>query len=218
MEEDTKKEEEEMAEKPKEETPEEEKKEQKKEGEDKKETPEEEKKEEKEEPKDEKMSLDANLDVPAILKMLEDETDNFKSVVEEEFAKPDGEKNFTKVVSAMYAKMCKMAEAAKTYLSEIDGLKKFKEDTEVREKQFEITSTMEALMAVADIPEDKKSEMEKKATEFSLENINGWKNYCKAVAFDYKKSEVEDKEDDGVKRYGLLWSHGKVVKKSCWDD
>lgn len=196
------------------------------------ETPADEKKEDKEgtqetpeEEKKEEMSLDANLDVAAILAMLSDETEDYKNVAEE-FAKPVGERNFAKVVGAMYSKMCGMQEMyshkfaeqeekAKAYMAENDELKKFKADVEARDFEFEVNSTLKELELSVEVPEKDMFEMRERAKEFSINNITAWKNECKARAFSFA---IKGKKEDGTKVYGLIWNTKTVdTKKSLWD-
>jgi hypothetical protein len=214
------------ADKPAEDTPEEEKKE----------TPEEEKKEDKEEQKQEeekgtekKMSLDANLDVAALLAMLEDETEGYKSLVEEEFAKPDSEKDFAKICNAMYAKMCKMSaektemcgkmakmdEDAKAYMAENEELKKFKADEEAKRFEFEVDTTMKEVENACEMPKEEMSALRDEAKNFSIANVDSWKNLVKAKAFNFA---IKGKKDDGVRRYAFAWANvDKNVKKPLWD-
>ena len=206
---------EEMAaeEKPKEESPEEEKKEQKKEGENKKESPAEEKKEEVEEKK-EKMSLDANLDVKAILQMLEDETEKFKEIAEGEFAKPDGEKNFYVVCSAMFAKMCKMAEEAKTYMAKNVELEAFKSKIEKAEFKMAVDLSLKELEANVEIPDKELETMRENSEKFTMETLDAWKNDCKAQAFPF--AVKGKKGSDGVIKVGLPWIKESNKSESVW--
>jgi hypothetical protein len=194
----------------------------------KEESPEEEKKEtpedrHKEEVEKKEMSLDANLDVAAILAMLADETEGYKEVVEAEFAKPEGEKNFAKVCEAMFAKMCKMAEKiakmeaeGNSYMAENKQLKEFKADIDAKEFKFQVDSTLKEIETGVEIPKEELFAMREESANFSLENITTWKNAVKARAFTFaakgKKEEVNEK------RYGLPWgSVEENKKKSLWD-
>jgi hypothetical protein len=196
----------------KEETPAEEKKEQDKEGENKKETPAEEKKEEKKESPDEEkkeMSLDQNMDVAAIMAMLANETKAYADIAKAEFAKPEGERNYAIVCSALYAKMCDME-------AENKDLKQFKLDMEQKEKEFQIKSTMAEVEQAVELPKEKYDAFMEEANKFSLENLDGWKNMVKAEAFNFaKKDVVEDK----VLRVANPWGVSKdaKTKSSLWE-
>jgi hypothetical protein len=224
---------EEMAEKPAEETPEEEKKEEDKEKKDnfeeeKKETPAEEKKEEK---KEENMSLNSYLDVAALLVMLEDETENYRGLVEAEFAKPEGEQNMSAVCNAMYCKMCKMSVASadmcgrmakmeeenKAYMAENEELKKFKADEEGKQFAFAVDSTLKEIEEKVEMPTEEREFLLEESKKFSLETIDGWKNLARAKAFNFAKKDK--READGVKRYALPWGTKEDnLKKPLWVD
>jgi hypothetical protein len=225
---------EEMAEKPEEEkkeemaadSPEAEKKEEDKE---EKEKPEEEKKEkmasdspesekkeedkeEKEKPEEEKkeeMSLDQNMDVAAIMSMLANETEAYAEVAKAEFAKPEGERNFAKAWSSLYAKMCDMAKENK-------ALKDFKCEMEAKQFAFEVDSTMKEVEQAVEMPKEKFDALLEESKKFSLENIDSWKNMVKAEAFTFSKKE---KVDDGIVRFANPWGTTKDTKKksSLWE-
>jgi hypothetical protein len=181
----------------------------------KKEKEEEDKEEEKEEKK-EKMSLSANLDVKAILAMLADETEKFRDVAEGEFAKPDGEKDFSIICSAMFAKMCKMAEESKTYMAENAELKEFKSKIEKAEFALAVDISLKELENCVDIPLNKLEEMRTKSEEFNIETIDAWKNDCKILAFPFA---VKTKRENGaVKRIGLPWMKESEKSNSIWEN
>jgi hypothetical protein len=203
-----------VEEKPKEESTEEEKKEQIKEKENKKESSQEEKKEEEEEKK-EKMSLDANLDVKAILAMLEDETENFKAIAEGEFDKPEGEKNFSVVCSAMFAKMCKMAEEAKAYMAKNVELEAFKSKIEKAEFKMAVDLSLKELEANVEIPTKELEAMRENSEKFTIETLDAWKNDCKAQAFPF--AVKGKKGNDGVIKIGLPWMKTSDKSESVWE-
>jgi hypothetical protein len=151
--------------------------------------------------KEEKMSLDGNLDVAAMLAILEDETEGYRELVDQH---KRGEMDYSKLSMALYNKMCKMSEASKldkdAYMSENEGLKKFKSDVEDKQFAFEVEST---LAEVSDtMPKDKVNEYREDSKNFSLETIDGWKNKVKAIAFSYTKDK---KPSDGITRIAMAW-------------
>ncbi len=159
--------------------------------------------ENKEENKEEKMSLDENLDLAALMQMLVDETEDNKELVAKYEA--GEEMDYTKLCSAMFAKMSKMVEASKkekedkdAYMSEYEALKKFKEDSENKQFAFEIESTIKDISET--MPKDKVEEAREDSKNFSLSNIDAWKNKYKALAFTYTK---EKKPNDGINRIAL---------------
>ena len=223
---------EETFEEEKKETPEEEKKEEEKE---KKEKPEEEKgekpaDEKKEEDKEKNMSLNSYLDAAVLLKMLEDETENYKGMVEEEFAKPEGEQNMAKVCEAMYCKMCKMSaanadmcgkmakmeEENKAYMAENEELKKFKADEEQKEFTFAVDTTLKEIEERVEMPTSDREFLLEESKKFTLETIDGWKNLARAKAFEFAK---KDAKEDSSERFALPWGNKDAnVKKSLWKD
>lgn len=157
--------------------------------------------EDKEEDKEEKMSLDGNLDVAAMLKILEAETEDYKYLVERN---DSGNMDFQKLSTMLYAKICEMSEKAdkdkEAYLAENEVLKGFKADIEAKQFAFEIEAT---LSEVSDtMPKDKIAEHREDSKNFSLENIDAWKNKVKAVAFSYTKDK---KPSDGINRVAMPW-------------
>ena len=168
-----------------------------------------------------KMSLDANLDVAAILAMLEDETENFKEIVEGEFSKPEGEKNFATICATMFAKMCKMqeqidrmAEESKTYMTENSELKEFKSEIEKAKFEIEIDATLKELKESVEISTSELDAMREKSAEFSLADIDVWKNECKAKAFPLKSKR---EKVAGVNRAGFPFVNDGVRRESIWD-
>ena len=229
--------EEEMATESKEETPPEEKKEEteemavdskkdedkeeekespEKEGDDKEESPtkeEDEEDEEDKEKKEEKMSLDANLDVAAYLAFLESATEANEEMVAK-YKTSTGDLNHAMIHQSAFAKMCKMAEDLKkaeedkdAYMSENEGLKKFKADIEAKQFAFEIESTLKDV--VDTMPKDKVDEAREDSKNFSLDNVDAWKNKVRADAFSYSKDK---KPSDGITRMALSWTNGDKEK------
>jgi hypothetical protein len=104
-------------------------------------------------------------------------------------------------------------------MAENEDLKKFKANVEEKEKNFAVDETLHSILKNSVIPEEKIKEMRFEAEKFSLENIDNWKNNCKAVAFDYPKVDNKDKkEEDAIVKYSFLWADEKKQKKSVWDD
>ena len=149
----------------------------------------------------ENMSLDGNIDVAAMLKILEAETEEYKDLVEKN---ESGNMDFQKLSTMLYAKICEMSEKAdkdkEAYLSENESLKEFKADIEAKQFAFEVEAT---LSEVSDtMPKDKIAEHREDSKNFSLENIDAWKNKVKAVAFSYAK---EKKPSDNINRVAMPW-------------
>jgi len=191
--------------------------------EEKQETPEEEKKEQ-EEKTEEKMSLNAWLDVKAVLSMLADETESYGKVAEE-FAKEPEQMNYGLVMGAMYSKMCKMTEMCgkfaeveeknKAYMAENEELKKFKADIEDRQFKYEVDTCMSEIKNSVEIPQEDFDNLVEESKKFSLETIDAFKNLARSKAFSFAVKGKKSK-DDPVK-YGFPWGNGsKPEKKSIW--
>ena len=202
-----------MAEKPKEENMSDEK--ENEESEDEK--PEEEEKSEKED-----MSLDANLDVKAILAFLQEETEDYKSLAAE-FSDEKEVKNFSKMTYYMFEKMKKMAEQLKnkeseasSYMAENEDLKKYKKEKEDEQFNFSVDSILKKIEEKTEIPKDELSSLKEKSKEFSLENISVWENLAKARALDFAIKKDSKKEGEEP-RYG--WdsvNKNQPVTASFW--
>jgi hypothetical protein len=206
---------EEMAAEPEKESPEQEKKE----GEEEKESPAEEKSEESKEKEEEKnMSLDAYLDVSAILAFLQEETEDYQKLVEG-FAAPEGEKPFAHMCKFMYGKMCKMAADKKaaeddrdTYMAERDELKKFKADVEAKEFSFSVEKTIAEIST--SMPKKEVEAVREDSKNYNLETFDAWYNKTRSIAFSFVKEETKK---DGITRMQLPWQQGER-RKSVWDE
>jgi len=184
----------------------------------KEESPAEEKQEEekKDEPEAEKkeMSLDANLDMAAFMALLAEETEAYTALVAKHQA--GVELDHAAVYSMAYQKMCKMAEDLKkaqedkdAYMAVNDDLKKFKADVEARQFAFEIETTLSEVSEV--LSKEDVNQARENSKNYSLENIAGWKNEVKAMAFSANKDSK--KPDDGINRFANSWVPTKKDSK-----
>ena len=168
--------------------------------------------EEKEAPKAE-MSLDSYLDMPFILRLLEEITEGEESYLEQDnFAikcaademKKEGEKSFESISKGMFAKMkmmsskiAKMAEENKAYMSmkeEFEALKSFKKSVEESRFSFEVESTLKDVEAV--MPKDEMDKAREESKNFSLDTIDGWKNGVKAKAFTFSSGKSKEVKNE----------------------
>jgi outer membrane biosynthesis protein TonB len=166
-----------------------------------KETPAEEDKEEpkeKDEPKEEKMSLDANLDMAALMQMLVDETEDNRELADKYTA--GEEMNYALLCSAMYKKMCKMAEesvAAKedkdVYMAENAKLKEYKDKIEKQQFDYAVEKTLQEVSDVFSKDEIDTAREEVKA--FSVETLPAWQSDIKSKAFSRIKDNPKKKEN-----------------------
>lgn len=182
-----------------------------------------------EEPKAE-MSLDSYLDLAYTLSLMEEETESRKEFLkeEDEFAlkcavdeiKKEGEKDFAVVSKGMFAKMkemsakmAKMEAETKAYMSEFESLKSFKKSADEARFSYEVESTLKEVEAVMPSEEIEKARSE--SVNFSVDNIDAWKNAVKAKAFTFAKpSDKKNTKPELVSR----WAFGVNVesKESLW--
>lgn len=147
---------------------------------------------------------------------------------EEEFALLKGELDKGKfadpalVMSAMFSKMCKMSKAmeemsvnSKAYMADNEELKKFKADIEESRKEFAVNQTLRELSEKVIIPDEARLEMVREAENYSLENLDGWKTFCKAKSFDFAVAAPKD-GTEGPRRMALPVTG--TSKKSPGDD
>lgn len=130
------------------------------------------------------------------------------------------EADFGIVMQGMYAKMCKMAKAVekmaednKAYMAENEELKKFKAELEGQQKAFAINETLAELTASVYLPEDVKAEMKADAANYTLANLEEWKNACKAKSFDFA---IKMPKNQGVIEVGLPFSGATKKKEDLW--
>ncbi len=188
-----------------------------------------EEKDNKPEPKDgedkkEKFSLSAFIDVAALLDLLEEETEQngedaddleeayqldvnmAKEEAKKEFCDSDGAGKIMKGMMAKMARMsksmAKMASDNKTYMEKMAELEKYKADTEASQKQFAVDGVISELKASFELPEDVEKELRTEAEKFSLVDIDGWKNICKARTFDFAVASAG--KGEAFKRIGII--------------
>lgn len=118
--------------------------------------------------------------------------------------------DFGVIMNAIYNKFCnlqeKMAafeEEKKAYMAENEELKQYKATLEGQQKEFAITETLRELSASVYLPDEVRAEMRADAENYTLENIDAWKNSCKAKSFDYA-IRMPDKK--GAVTVGLPYS------------
>jgi hypothetical protein len=115
-------------------------------------------------------------------------------------------------MSAMQVKMSDMEEKMSVYMSENETLKKFKSDIEDQKKQFEVDTTLKDVMNI--LPKEEFEACQKSAENFSLENIQAWKNEVQAKAFKFSKG-ITEKEP--FIRVDIPQEQPKKASSSLWD-
>lgn len=129
--------------------------------------------------KEKKMSYDANVDMAALNAMLEDETGDYKRIIEEAMEKKD-----MNIIMSDYLKTMK----------ERDELKAFKEQCETAEVECAVDTILAE--AKEDLPSDKFEELKKQGMECTKDTLDQFSNTVKAFAYDCSKSKGA-KHDDG---------------------
>jgi hypothetical protein len=113
-----------------------------------------------------------------------------------------------------------MAKDSEVYMAELDTLKKFKANIEGQQKEFAVAQTLKEIGERVVVPEDVMSEMKESAANFSIDNIDAWKNSCKARVFDFAVKKVDGKNEDKPIVVGLwqtVEDAGKGKKDSVWN-
>jgi len=99
-----------------------------------------------------------------------------------------------------------------------ENLQKFKSDIETKQFEFIVNSVLKEIEDSVEIPETTLEEMKTRSREFTLENIDVWKNECLASAFSFTVKD-KDLKKEKIEQYGFPWGTIKDGKKhSVWDD
>lgn len=137
---------------------------------------------------------DANTVATAQVAMNEKESEYNKKLTEEQ--------NKTKMAEEKFA----------TLEENYNKLLAEKVDSENKEKEKIVAFTINDVSEK--MPKDKIEELQTESVNFTLENIDIWKNKVYAAAFDF----IKDKNNEGIKRISLpFWSDGKKDEKSIWN-
>ena len=115
----------------------------------------------------------------------------------------------------MSAKMAKMEAENKAYMSEFESLKSFKKSADEARFSYEVESTLKEVATVMPSEEIEKARTE--SVNFSVENIDGWKNAVKAKAFTFAKPS--DKKNTKTEEIVGRWAFGVdsvETKESLW--
>lgn len=180
------------------------------------------------------MSLDANLDVSALLDFLKNETAEYKAMSDSkeyddivysinacmgEISK-GMEANSKVVTNAMLSYMKSMAKKFhgydkqnKSFSVENSELRKFKFDRESEMKKFAVDSVLKEAFD-AGMPEAEMEACREDAKNYSYENIDAYKNSVRAKAFQYFGSR-ESKVNDEI-RIGFPFTQQKSTEPLLW--
>ena len=154
-------------------------------------------------------SLWKNFNLDVLLSLFEKDSDVSVELEKGEEADP------AIVIEGLYKRLSESQKRLEQYKKDLDELHKFKADVEKSQKEFAVEQTLRELSDKVIIPEDAREKMVQEAEKYSLEDLEGWKNYCKALSFDFA---VKEKEVEGqVTKVGLPF--GKAAgkkKKDLW--
>ena len=147
-----------------------------------------------------RMSLDGYADVGSTLAMLGMETETNRELASQ-YVSPEAGKQFSILVS----------EVKKLYEQNI-SLKEFKAGIEKQQFAHIVESTLAEVSEI--MPKVKMDECRSNSANFTLENISGWQNEVKAIAFTFAKDGKSKKNDDGINRFALPWVNIPKKEKS----
>lgn len=119
-------------------------------------------------------------------------------------------------MDALMAKMQEMEDKNKVLMSENEELKNKFAEIESQKKEFAVDSFLVELNSKVVIPADAYAELKAKSKEFSNENLNDWKNLCKATVFEFAKRAGAD---EGVTVFALPFMTNVVTQTTnVWDN
>jgi hypothetical protein len=173
--------------------------------EEKAESPAEEKKE-KEEGTEKKFEFPTNFDMAKMGAFFAEEEDEMCKMASAELERGEFA-NPAVVMGGMFAKMCKMAELvekmaedSRVYMAELEGLRKFKAETEVEQKKFAVSRFLTELSEKVVIPAEAEEEMLASADKYEFSKLDEWRTECKAKSFEFavKRSGKSDVQPIGL--------------------
>ncbi len=178
------------------------------------------------------MSLDANLDVSALLEFLKNETQVYREVTDEgdkeinfainacigEIAK-GRDANVKTITDAMISYMTKVSKKSESLVSknslfsqENKILREFRQNVEVNQKNYEVDTVLKEAFD-AGMPDEELEQCREESLNFSLAEIDAYKNMVKAKAFKYfGKKQVKN----STTRIGLPFTAPKFNKPKLW--
>lgn len=177
----------------------------------------EEKPEEKEKdkkPKEEEMSKEdtnwGEFDFDGVCKLFE-EGDEFENV-RIEFEKKE-KANPIIIIKGLLLKLSHYEAEVEELSKKLEEYKQYKEDIEKSQKAFAVEQTIQELSQKVVIPEEEKERMIAEAEKYSFENLETWKNYCKALSFEFA---IKEKDENKVIKVGLPFGNTKKTKNDLW--
>lgn len=131
-----------------------------------------------EDEKEKKMSTDSNVDTMASLAFLENETEQYKEMINKMYAQDK------EIIMEEYLKMAKERDELKTYQE-----KRMKED-----KEFAVNKIMADVKE--DLDEKEFEDLKKEGMACKYEDVKGFENKVKAFAYEKSKSNPKKKESN----------------------
>lgn len=126
--------------------------------------------------------------------------------------------DFSNVVDKLVAKIKAMSSEMEELKSENSKLNEFKET--IMQKDFEVAvdATLIDINGRVEIDEDTLGRMKTESLEYSLENIDEWKNKVKAEALDFAPKKADDEqEQEPFITYANPWANIDPDNKNVWD-
>jgi hypothetical protein len=150
---------------------------------------------------EEKMTADANVEAVAQEKMQEDvaeeqreiaKEENAPAMMEVEVAKYEELEEKVKEFSALEEKIVNLEGELKTYSDELESLREFKANYDTSLFEAEVESTFAEV--VDDMPKEEVEKFRAEAKNYTIENIQDWKNQVHAKAYTYTKGGKSEKK------------------------
>lgn len=139
---------------------------------------------------EEEMSSNEFVDNTAMQELNDKAAEENKELSEEQMGEEnDKEKMIASLkeeMSVMQEKMSKLESDLTSFSEENTKLKEFKASIEKQNKNFEIETTLKEVVGV--LPKEDIDAFRTSSENFSLENIDAWKNEVKAKAFNFSKN------------------------------
>ncbi len=116
-------------------------------------------------------------------------------------------------------KMAKTDAQMSVYLSENQSLKEKFAKIEEKEKEFAVSTFLNELADKLVVSEEDLATMRNKSIEFSLGELETWKNHCKAFSFEFARKDGEKGKERFVKFSLPFEAFDKVsAPTSVWDE
>lgn len=138
-------------------------------------------------------------------------------MAEEPQEKEEGsEKPFS--MDALMAKVKELEDENKVYLAENEELKAKFAEIEKEKKEFAVDAFLAELNSKVVVSPEAHAKMKEKASSFSFATLDGWKNECKAIAFEFAKRS-DEKDDNSISIFALPYqTNVKTQTQSVWDN